>query len=161
MSLRLSETPWGAARFTYAYLAALLAGLAAGLIAAVAAPAYDSLAICRQDPGILCAVGLSGLTAGVVLAAGLFVTAYVFCLGWQWAAWFLALSLSLAELVIETSSVLWAIAGLFIPLLASAITYERPDRLVGRWWRRGRLVGLTLVFLQFVIWLVVAAISPS
>ncbi len=155
MRLRLAETPWGLARFTYAYLAALLAGLIAGIVALIGYPVLTATPVCQGDPTGWClpiavvGVGWLGLVAGSAAMA------FAFRLGWAWAAWSIVLVLVVAQIVIESNS--FAVAGLLflVPALAAAITYERPDRDPPVWLVGGRRILLVLLALQFVVWLAV------
>ncbi len=155
MSLRVSQTPWGLARFTYAYLAGLLAGLIAGLVALAVSPLADAAPVCRDDLWGFCYLGLILLGALVGLALGLFLMAFVFRLSWEWAAWTLAVVLVVTELVTQSSQLglVWLMA--LAPGVAAALSFQRPDRELAPstvWGRRG-LLGL--VVLQFLVWLTI------
>lgn len=155
MAGQLGEEPWGAARVAYAYLAALMAALAASLIGVIARPIIDASGACSADASAYCLPATIGLVVAVGLAAGLVLAGWIVRLGWQWAAWLVALSAAVGQITIEADNLLWLVAGLALPGLAALIMWRRPDRQPGRPLRLARLIGLGLVAAQFVIWLVV------
>ncbi len=160
MRLRLAETPWGLARFTYAYLAALLAGVVAGVVALIAYPVMDATPLCEADPTGLCLPGLTVSTGVAGLIGALFWMGFAFRLGWQWAAWTSVLVLILIEVIIQTSWV--SAAGLFLvlPALAAAVTFERPDADSPGWLNLVRVILLAVLAIQFVVWLVILLATP-
>ncbi|MCL2470684.1 MAG: hypothetical protein FWF25_02940 [Propionibacteriaceae bacterium] len=160
MKLRVGETPWGAARFTYSYLAVVLAALVAGVLALIVNPVVKVAPVCRNDQLGFCQPIVTALVSVVIFFLLLFVVAYVLRLGWQWAAWCVALTLVLGEVVVQASNltVIWFV--MFIPALASAISFERPNRDTARWMVLARIVALAVVVVQFVIWMIVLIVSP-
>ncbi|MCL2483029.1 MAG: hypothetical protein FWF43_06375 [Propionibacteriaceae bacterium] len=160
MKLRVGETPWGAARFTYSYLAAVLAALVSGVLAVIVYPVVKVTPVCNADQFGYCLPIVTALVTVVIFFLLLFLVAYVLRLGWQWAAWFVALTLVLVELVVQSSnlSVIWI--SMVIPAAASALSFERPDKQTPRWMVLARIVALAVVVVQFVIWLIVLIASP-
>lgn len=160
MTFRVRDTPWGGARFAFAYLAGLAAALIASFVSVIGGAVAGSLP-CAADPNSYCVVALTGLTALAGLAAGAFWMAFVLRLTWQYAAWFIAAVLAVAELVVETNQLWLALFVLAVPAVAAAMSFERPDREVPRPWRIARLAALGLVVAQFVAWLLVLMLTPS
>ena len=156
----MRDTPWGAARFAYAYLDTVVAGLATALVAVIAYPVAVT-PICRSDTRGYCASILTGFVVALVFVAALFVVAHLMNLGWQWAAWVVVLALVLIQIVVEanTPSVAWC--ALAIPAGAAGLSFRRPDAEIARWMRFIRLAALVVLVVQFAIWLIILMASPS
>jgi hypothetical protein len=152
--VRIKETPWGAARFTYAYFAVVLAGVGAGLIAAIGIPIAGSLPVCKAESGGTCVAVYAGAFGLLGLFGFLFLVAFVFRLGWQWAAWVVVLTLVTAQIVIESSLAPLAWVALLIPALAALLTFERPDRDRSKRVRLAVVIALGVVGAQFLVWAV-------
>jgi len=159
MRFRIKKVPRGAKRFAYAYLAAILSSGVASLIAVLTGPSMGSVPLCSTDVEGNCALALTGMLAAVLLFACFFVAARIFRLGWQWAAWLMAWTLILFQIVLETGvlGLLWLIA--ILPAIASAITLQRPGHPPTKLVSGLRLAGLIIALAQFVIWFVVFLIS--
>ena len=161
MPLRLSETPWGPARFAYGYLGALMATAVAGLVAVVANAVIGALPICSPENIGFCQPITTGLVAAVAFFGCLFVVAHVIRLTWQWAGWFIAFTLLLVEIVVESNLVVLAWLLLLVPALAVLASFERPDREVSKQVRLIRLIALAIVLVQFVIGAIVLFATPA
>jgi len=154
MRFRLKKTPRGAARFAYAYLGAVVAAAIAGLITVIATAIADALPTCQSDREGTCTATLAGMVGTLALFAAFFLVARILRLGWQWAAWLVALSLILIQIVIEASAFTPAWSLVLLPALASLITFRRPAAPPSRTVNSLRLVALIVAFVQFLIWFV-------
>jgi len=154
MRFHLKDTPWGAARFTYSYLGAVVAAAIAGLFTVIANPVVDALPTCRADQEGTCAATLTGIVGTVALFAALFLAAHILRLGWQWAAWLMALSLILLQIVIETNTFTPAWSLILLPALASLLTFIRPDRELKKTTSGLRLAALVVALAQFLVWFI-------
>ncbi|MDR0782315.1 MAG: hypothetical protein LBE83_00945 [Propionibacteriaceae bacterium] len=157
MSLQIKDTPWGFARFTYSYLASLLAGFATALLGVVGYSIILATPVCDGDELGLCMLGLTGIWIFAAAIAALFIFGYVFALGWQWAAWFVAAGLILFQIVIETSlpGIAWILLG--FPALAATLSFQRPDRDESKLIQRIKFVALGVIVIEFGVWLVFLA----
>ena len=161
MSLRMAEPPWGAARFAYGYLGTLLATAVAGLVSLIAYAIIGALPICSPETIGYCQPIRTALVGALVFFGCLFVVAHVIRLTWQWAAWFIAFTLVLFEIIVETDGVDLAWLSLLIPALAVVASFERPDRQISRKVRLARLIALAVIAIQFIIWVIVLLATPS
>jgi hypothetical protein len=161
MSLRLREAPWGAARFTYAYLGTLLAGVVTGLITIIAYPVVGATAVCQGSMHDYCVSAVVVVVAVVVLGAALFVVAHAMYLGWAWAAWFIVLVLVIAQIVVETDRLGWLWLLFLVPAAATGMTFERPDRDTTRLVKLARIATLVVIIIQFVIWCILLVMLPA
>ncbi|MDR0488866.1 MAG: hypothetical protein LBG99_05625 [Propionibacteriaceae bacterium] len=161
MSLQIDEDPWGAARFAYSYLGALVAGLAAGVIVVIAWPILGSLPICRSDQGGFCTPIIAAVVGVVALIGCLVAVGYIFRLTWVWAAWMLALSLIITQVLIDYSepNIAWAIVA--VPLFAGLLTFSRPDKPMPRVVTILTRVALVMTVAQFIYWLILLIILPA
>ena len=158
MPLRINETPWGGSRFAYAYLGTVLASVGGILVALIGYAIAGAVPQCSASL-YYCVPAWTGLVGAVALFACLFVVAHIIRLGWRWAAWFIACTLVLGEIIIETSWVGLALIMLVIPALAAAISFERPDHELSRWVRLTHLIVLVVIGVQFVVWAIILAVS--
>ena len=161
MRFRLTDTPWGAARFIFAYLATIVATAIAGLVTIIASPIVNALPTCKADQSGDCGFNLILVIGLVAVFASLFLVAYIFRLTWQWAAWLTTLTLILIEIIIQFSTFTPAWSLLILPVLAALITFERPDRPPSpkKTASRLRLALLLLAFAQFLVWFILLLIS--
>ena len=160
MTFRVARTPWGVARFAYGYLAGLAAGLIAALLAAISYQIIGGLKVCQFDQPGYCAPVLTGLVGGLFLFAALFLMGHVLRLGWQWAGWVTVLTLCLGQILVETSVITVALAAVIIPAAAAALSFERPGRDWPKWLRIVRVSAMGAAMVQFVVWLIVLALTP-
>lgn len=159
MRLRLSETPWGGARFVYSYLGAIVSAMLTGLVLLIASPVASALPVCKADTGGFCVTIITAVIGIIALFGSLFLVAYAMRLGWQWAGWVVALTLLATQFFIDFSQphVAWAL--LVIPALAALITFERPDTEPPRWVGIVRIVALALIAVEFIVWFIVLVAS--
>ena len=155
--MRLGETPWGIARFTFSYLAALLALIATAILSIIAWPVIGALPGCRVDPEGLCQPIYTTLVGVVAFAGFCFLAAFIMRLGWQWAGWMVVLPLIVLQIIIDNTQSLVAWAALAIPGLAALITFERPDKQRRLIWTIISIVALCVGLVQFIIWLIILA----
>ena len=154
MRFRVADTPWGAARFTYSYLGAVIAAAITGLITVIANPIVNALPVCRADQEGTCTLTLTGIVGMLVLFAAFFLVAHILRLGWGWAAWFTALILIVLEIIIESNTFAPAWSLIILPALTSLITFERPDHPPSKLVNIIRLIALLIALVQFVVWFI-------
>jgi len=159
MRARLKDTPHGVARYIYSYLATLLATAISGLVTIIATPIVDALPTCRADQSGDCALTLTIIIGLVAVFAALFLVAHLLRLGWQWAAWLMALTLILIQVIIESNTFapLWFL--LILPALATLITSPAPPSAPTTLFSRLRLAALVIALIQFVVWFVLLLVS--
>ena len=159
MRLRIRKTPWGAARFAYSYLGAILAGGVAGLLAVIANLVMGSMSVCKADQEGYCGLGWAAIVGLAALFACFFLAGHALRLGWQWATWLVALTLILTEIVIETNGLdlVWIL--LLLPALAAALAFERPDRKPKKIVTRVRIAAMIVALAQFVVWLIILLVT--
>lgn len=153
--MRIKETPWGPARFAYAYLAATAAGLIAVFLGAISYPIIGVSSVCSSTGPGYCQSIWTGLIASLLLFAALFLMAHLVRLGWQWAGWVIALSLCLAQILVETSAIGLVAIILIIPAVAAGLSFAFPDRELPKWLRVTRLCIMGSLLVQFLIWLII------
>ena len=173
MRFRLKDTPQDTGRYAYSYLGAIIAAAIAGLATLIVNPIVGTRQICQDDQFGACNFALTAIIILIVLFAAFFLIAFLLRLGWQWAAWLMAGSLILIELIIEFSTFapLWFL--LILPALAALLSYKRPPtppppkktssgRRTSQPTKvasRLRLIVLGLAFFQFVIWFILLLVS--
>lgn len=157
----MSETPWGLARFAYSYLGAVLAAIGGGLVAAIAYPIAGAVPICRGDEIGFCIPVLTGIAGAVGGFACLFLAAFFLNLSWQWAAWLVAWTLVLAEVVVESNTPGLAWICVALPGLSALLAFQRPDREQTKTWRIALMSVLAVLYAQFIVWLIQLIASPD
>jgi len=157
MAGRLSEEPWGGARFAYAYLAAFLSLIGAALVGVIAYPILGASGACQADGSGYCLPATTGLVVFVGLAGCLVLAGWFIRLGWQWACWVIVLTLVVGQLTVQANNFYLALVAVLIPALAALITFRRPDRQPGRTGPVIRLVALGVVAAQFIVWFALLA----
>jgi hypothetical protein len=140
------------ARFAYSYLAAVAVGLATGLVGVVVSAIAQ--ATCAGDDPAYCVMARTGVAGAVIAGAFLFLAGFVVRLGWEWAAWMVALSLVVGQVVVDTGVLEVLFTLLVLPAAAAVITFERPDRAPSRMVRWLRVGVLAAVVVEVVVWLV-------
>ena len=153
--MRLKETPWGAARFAWGYLGALVVGMATGLLALIGSAVAGAIPACRADRLGFCVPRVTVAVAVLALAGGFLLAGYLTRLGPRWALWCLGLGLVLGQVIVETELLALGWVILALPAGAVALSFERPDRELARWCRLAHLIALGLVGLQFLAWLLI------
>jgi len=171
MRFRLKETPQGGARYACSYLGAVIAAAIAGLVSLVARPIVVPRTICENDDFGLCNGALVIIIFLIALFASFFLAAFLLRLGWQWAAWLMAGSLILIEIIIESSTLDFFWLLLVLPALATLITSELPaahpkktssrhrTRQPTKVASRLRLIVLGIALAQFVVWFILLLVS--
>ena len=157
--MRLKETPWGVARFAYAYLGALGASLAGVLVGVIASPIASAVPMCREDEWGFCAGGMTVLVVALSLVGLFFLVGFSLRLGWQWGAWCVGFGLIVAQVVIETDwlSAFWVYLG--VPAIAAGLSFRRPDKEISRLWWWISVGVLIAILVQFLVWFVVLVVS--
>ncbi|MCL1923122.1 MAG: hypothetical protein FWG15_04560 [Propionibacteriaceae bacterium] len=143
------------ARVAYSYLGAILAGLMTMMTLVVVWPITAALPVCKNDPGGYCSHILTMYVGLGAIVGFLFLTAHLLRLGWQWALWMIGLTLVVAQLIIDLSAPSWGWFLVVIPLLGALATYGLSDAPAPRPLAIGRLVGLGVIFTQFIVWLAI------
>jgi len=160
MTGRGLDEPWGAARFAYAYLAAVVSLLGAGLVGLIAYPIIGATGACGADTSGYCTPGTTGLVVVIALAGCLVLAARIVRLGWQWAAWTVVLILVVVQVMVWADRIWVGWLAVLVPALAVAITFRQPNRAPRRATSIGRFIALALVAAQFVVWLVELMVAP-
>ncbi|MDR2973122.1 MAG: hypothetical protein LBV00_00195 [Propionibacteriaceae bacterium] len=159
MRLRLAETPWGAARFTFAYLAGLIAAVVAAVVAGIAYPILSSSALLGGADRVYAL--LLAVMASVVVgwAIGLGLTGFIFRLGWSWAVTAIVWTLLVVELAVWTVNfgLFWLV--ILGPAVAAAVSFARPDRPTASRVAIARAIILACLGAEFLVWLTVGLIT--
>lgn len=153
MAMRVSTTPSGAVRVSYAILASLLSGLGGLLVVVVANPVISRGNVCATDQTGLCglAVGLLAWVVGTWLV--LTWLTYVFRLSWRFMVATVALQLLAIELVLQTDSLWWLLGLLLVPVVAALVS--DPGRQADeppRWRSIVILVVGVITYVEFFAW---------
>jgi len=154
MNIRAKTEPWGTGRLINACVGALVAVVVAGLIALITTPIVNTTSLCQADQEGNCQIAVTSMVSIAALFVLFFLIAYLRLLGWQWAAWMVAIHLVFIEVVIETN--LLGLVGLavFSPLVATALTLNYPNRPPSPLNKRIKLLLLILILLQFIVWFI-------
>ena len=154
MAMRVRDTPTGAVRVAYAYLATVVGGLGGLLVLAIVGPIISRAGVCSADETLFCglAVGLIAWSLGTWLV--MWWLASVMRLSWRFVVVDVALQLLLIQAVLQSDSLWWLVGLLVVPVAAGLLSDPGKSRQVPpRWQSLAIVVGGVVVLLEFPLWL--------
>ncbi len=153
MSMRVPETPTGAARVAYAVLETVLAGLGGLLVVAVVFPVFSNAGVCSADTMLFCGLAVAVLAWVVGTWLLMVWLTRVFRLSWRFLVATIALQLLVIELVFQSDTLWWLLGLLIVPVAGAVVSdpgsaKDEPPR-----WRSLSILGVAVaVYVEFLAW---------